>query len=1503
MKSRISKLVSILIVVSMLTALLPIHIVSAKVTETPTTAEDVANYTKYGELSGLSGIGYTGHVYEKKDVTNDNYDYELSVGSYNMDLATIYKSAILYDSSKLKFIGKNTTGSKYYDYEVDAGTATRYYTLGTVTAEMNGPDEDFLGAALSQLFDVTLAVTDENVNVNGETKAYKKVEMKFSLKADSDKDAWTNGDPNNSILTEVENGAAGSLGYRFPVNTVNNMYTLLFQKKTAETVVDANTFMMCYDNMDKYCCAAGITTVNYTDPDNPSITAKGLIHDEGAYLVGFDKPAAPPVDLSFTVTAKNGGAAINGANISLYTDESCTTPAQLSGTDITAETNESGQATVSVEQSTTYWYKITVPDTTYVEYKDSVTIGTTGPSVTAQLEKQDEVSYKIKATVVNADDPTKNVEGATVYVDNTAASGTTDTSGYLEIAKTNGTYSLTADKTDGSYTKDQTSVQAVINNADAEATVKAVPKRASVTLPAVKDKDGGDVENAKYTVILKSGKADAWGASQVFDAGTAAAVPVGCEFEVVLSSPAEYSADKLYIKSGNTASDTPQIFTDSAMQTEFSGNVEANKIGDPYYNVVIDKGTEEGTYTANVTLHNLNAMNGVFGLRYDKDVFELETDGFKYNDTELELFETTYTDQAAIQDYKVNSVTQSTDTDTIGYHVFTWQGKTDTETGIPQPFDATSGKDVATYTFKLKSNKTEEDITSDAFSIMPYDKTAEAKAFIDRYPYGLDAGAREFLDTLFRYTDEANDETNPELGRLEASKAIEGGFYQATENLAVGGDTAGMPVDVMTKIDNKLTANKTVLKFEVVDENGGPVENAKINVTGGNLTDPIELTTDGTGIAKTNVDVTAGDQTYTYIIGCPGYWDMESSKTVTVTKTEPPQTTSVKEVLETKIYHEPKLVSSADGTTPITNAALGGNAYAYGYKNHDFFFSISPEPGYQYTAPSPNEIDVVLKDENGNDKDYKAQFDAAENMYKIPGSEILGKKNDNEINETNPNENGFKSFDIIIKIDPSAITPSDEKYNIKAMAGTHGKVEYTADTDTSGTVDGTASDSEVKIKEVEPTKNVGKFTFTAVNDGDTVYKVEKVYINGVQVHDYDNLTGFDYTFKNVTADSSIAVTFWDGVTPSTDSVITLVAGDKGTVNITAPTGEAAVRNETKMYLFTENNGAGTLTFEPEADAPDYEFNKAEKSVNGGAKEDLGTQTSYTVNSEAGENVTVYVTFKAQGAEDTFTVAVKSYVERGAGTIAPVGILTYNKNDSPKFTLTATGSDSKATGVSVNGTEVSLGGQYETKEYQLMNLQSDTEIGAIFSETAYILHGIVDLAQGATSGLGGAPKTGATITCVRANDPENMTVIKTSDALRTGATFTAELAKGTWTITVSKKGYLNYTITDYVVDGTKADMYLGDDDATDAASAKIIPIVPIIGNTSGTGLTVSLADTGMVGSALRPGITPTAKLKADVDNDESVKATSDMVYVKRNYGRRNITETYSEFKTNHAITTP
>jgi len=1493
----IKRVISAVIAVCMIAVMLPAQIALA-------TAEgNIDDYIK-GRTSSIANVpeNYAGHIWEYEDYSSDDtkpYDYKLTVYARNMTVSR-FQTALSYDPADVQLVSYGS-GYEYNDEDfggdltVDVDSNDTFFEYGTVTSDMvSSSASSLVGESLNTagLFEQATSAYSQIVLNESEYCQLFKLFSVSNITAAFTQKKWINSGTGAKYEASKSPSGEEAIGYMYtlPSNKNIKLFSVFF-KKVGD--VDADTFKPYYNTVNKFHGGVGITT-NQDKSQN--------FLNEGVYLVSFPVKEAAPVSVSVNVT-NNSGTALSGATVSLYTDAECTEANKVG----TGTTDGSGKATIAnVTANSSYYYKVEMSGYTTQSGLGPITVAEANVDVTeaVKLLQPSEIEYNLTITVVNGDDPTRKVGGAEVTIGGVSA-GTADSNGALKIQKPNGTYSITAAKSDGSYTAN-TAESVTVNGADAAATVKTIPKRASVTLPQVKDKDGQTVDNAKYTIILKDGKADAWGTSQTFDAGSAATVPVGCEFEVVLSSPADYSTDKLYLKSGDTANDTPKIFTDSGMQNEFSGNVEANRIGDPYYNVVIDKGTDAGTYTAKVTLNNINAMNGTFGLRYDKNVFELaETNGFTYNSDEIEPYETDTTG-LGVESLKVNAITQSTDSDTIGYHVFTWQGKSD-ENGVSQPFDATSGKDFATYTFKLKDTKTEEDITSDAFSVMPYDKTAEAKAFIDRYQYGLDAGAREFLDTFFRYTDEENDETNPALGRLEASKALEGGFYQSVENLAVGGDTAGLSVDVMTKIENNLTAKSAVLKFEVVDENGGPVENAKITVSGGNLTGAVDLTTDGTGIAKMNVDTSAGDQTYTYIIDCPGYWDMESSKTVTVIKTEPPKTTSVKEVLETKIYHEPKLVSSADGTTAINNAKLGGNAYAYGYKKHDFYFSITPDPGYQYTAPTPNEIDVVLKDENGNDKDYKAQFDAAENMYKIPGSEILGKKNDNPVSTTdpiNPNENGFKSFDIIIKIDQNLITESDETYNIKAMAGTHGKVAYTADTtdsDTSGTVDGTPTDSEVKIKEVEPAKNVGKFTFTAVDDGDTVYKVEKVYINGVQVHDYDNMPSFDYTFKNVIEDSSIAVTFWDGVTPSTDSVITLVAGDKGTVNITAPAGEDPVRNDTKMYLFS---GAGTLTFEPVADTPDYEFNKVEQSVNGGAKTEVTENSgSYTVTSAAGGNTTAYVTFKAKGAKDTFTVIVKSYVEAGEGTIAPIGILAYNKNDSPIFTLTATGDDSRATGVKINGVEESLGGQYQETTYQLMNIQSDTEIGAIFSETAYVLHGIVDLAQGAASALGGKPTSGATITCVRANDPENMTVIKTSDALRTGATFTAELAKGTWTITVSKKGYLNYTITDYVVDGTKADMYLGDDDATDAATAKIIPIVPVIGNTSGTGLTVSLLDAGLVGSALRPGITPTAKLKADVDNDEAVKATSDMVYIKQNYGRRNITETYAQFKANHAITTP
>ena len=293
----------------------------------------------------------------------------------------------------------------------------------------------------------------------------------------------------------------------------------------------------------------------------------------------------------------------------------------------------------------------------------------------------------------------------------------------------------------------------------------------------------------------------------------------------------------------------------------------------------------------------------------------------------------------------------------------------------------------------------------------------------------------------------------------------------------------------------------------------------------------------------------------------------------------------------------------------------------------------------------------------------------------------------------------------------------------------------------------------------------------------------------------------------------------------------------------------------------------------------------------------GNAKSYSVEVGKSQNMVVYVTFKEENAEDTFNVFVKSYIDSGKGTISPIGVLTYNKYDRPKFVMTAADTDWMLTSVKIDDVKQRYDEQAEDDEqlqsgtYQFDSLLTDRTIGAVFKETAYTVYGIVDLAQGSVSPLTSKnAQSGATLTFTR---EDGMEVIATSDVLRQNATFEAKLAKGTWKVVVTKRGYLNYTITDFEVEPSHTRTNFGA--STPEGEAK--PIVLIIGNTSGKGTVVSLEDAGVVGSALRAGASDKIHEKGDVDNDGDVKVDSDMAYIKNNYGLRKVVQTYAEFVNN------
>lgn len=1432
MKKQLSKILMVLITMSMVLTLLPVQIASAA-------GEDIAAYAHYGTEEGLTTYGtdgWHGHVFKLEEEAGTYYDHKLTVGVYNIDQSRMFTSALEFDPNVVDLVDYEYGG--VFSESTSSSDLGYYMIYPNVDSTMTTSARYATEPITKKLFEASPYIT------KNETTGHFDVLVNFETATGLNAAEWTT--DAGAVYSTVGDGAA----FGYPKGTVYTLYTMYFKVKENQEIT-SNTFSISYNESNDFYGGMGKNMHNL----------QGVKNCEGVYLIGFKEPELAPVNVTFTgINDQNGGAAISGATVTLYSDEAMSTQIGEGTTD------PSGAVTISsIPANKECYYKIAKAD--YVTKTGKINVGTSNTSIDPiSLTKLSDVKYDLTVTVKNADDGTL-LSGATVSVDNSEIGTTTD--GVLTAQYAAGSYTVKASM-DGYQTSAGQSV--TVDTSGGSVEIKLVPNRVSVTLPVIKDAEGAPVPNAKFTVVKTSSNATAaWGESVVYNAGERVEVPANTAFKLT-SSLSDYSTATLYMKS---AAATATLYSDSGLSSEFTGDVTVTKVGDPYYNVVIKKGEDETTYTAAVTLKNIDANYGTFGLRYDKALFDF---GSFTLDTGLEYF--TPGDGTSAMP---KSVTTNSEADTIGYHVFTWKAPDGTSLDT-----LAEEKPIGTYTFTLKGSAA--DINADSFAVMPYDKTENGTTYIDTY--GVNAETNEFLSKLWRYVDEENEEAALGDGRLEKSKASDRGFYQAFALEVLISENPGIMADVMTKITyDNFESNYAGLVFEVVDEEGTVVPDTEIKLYAKNGTEAGTLKTDSTGIAKTTLDTKGGSVTYGYTAECKGYWSVENG-TVTVEQTDPPTTEYVYLTLEEKIYHNTVLKGTDDSTEETLNAELSGDEFAY--NRRDYHFDIEADPGYEYDRTKP--VVAVI-----DGTEYTVEFNKEANMYVIPGDKIVQDKTSDT-----PDENGFPSGDITIKIDPASIRVSDDKYTVTALAGANGKVEY-AGSGAGVTTEGT---SKVTVSNISALGETEEFTFTA-DDG---YKVERVVINGVEIDAYDNLGTFKYKFTNITEDSSIAVTFWDGVTHSDETIVTLAVGERGKVDVSTPNTDTGITNARRTYIYDSASLPGTLAFTATPDEG-YLINKVEKEVITQSSEGesvttseevTGTTTagnakSYSVEVGKSQNMVVYVTFKEENAEDTFNVFVKSYIDSGKGTISPIGVLTYNKYDRPKFVMTAADTDWMLTSVKIDDVKQRYDEQAEDDEqlqsgtYQFDSLLTDRSIGAVFKETAYTVYGIVDLAQGSVSPLTSKnAQSGATLTFTREDGTEDgMKVIATSDVLRQNATFEAKLAKGTWKVVVTKRGYLNYTITDFEVTPSQTRINFGA--STPEGDAK--PIVLIIGNTSGKGTVVSLEDAGVVGSALRPGASDKICEKGDVDNDGDVKVDSDMAYIKANYGRRQVVQTYAKFVNN------
>ncbi|MBQ2664430.1 MAG: hypothetical protein IJG16_09825, partial [Clostridia bacterium] len=878
--------------------------------------------------------------------------------------------------------------------------------------------------------------------------------------------------------------------------------------------------------------------------------------------------------------------------------------------------------------------------------------------------------------------------------------------------------------------------------------------------------------------------------------------------------------------------------------------------------------------------------------------------------------------------------------------------------------------EIATFDFYLKDASLADMLTVDTFSIEPWQ---DIKAARDWAAAGK--AANSSFDPKFweywRVCDSDNVRSNLKEGRIDATKSVvngveTNGFFQAAVNGAIGDDNPSSFYDVMTDLRYGFQIKNSVIRFHVTDlYSGDEVEDAKIKLFDDTATKLLQSkNTSYTGRANFTVNTAnKSDPKFAYEVTKPGYWPVPVTlldRDRPFVKTTTGKATEVEVELDKRVFHLPVVAPENNAQLSIIGAAdLGGEKYAY--NGRDYHFRIKGAKGYRITK-YPNWAYVSIGDDNAGDTKvvrYAIQPDKY-GVFTVP-AELLNQDSltkeymdklaagDAENNiapdpyyenaKEQPEDDGYRSYNVVVQFDQFEVLELD--YIVEGMTGAHGQVSYNKATkdytdglmpiEPSAYVEDTL-DTYIKVKTQKSVKDpldpdttvtpadhkTGTFTFKA-DDG---YMVERVYINGLQTDIYDDLTTFSYTFGVVDMDCSIIVMFWDGKTPSTDTILTLVVGDYGFADVTSPveeTGENALMCTRRTYL----NPTQKLEFTTRAFSEGHELYMVEKEIEGEKRVDITERNDggkYSISPVEAKNVITYVTFKNKLAEITPSLFVKSYVHSGQGVADPAGILIYNIYDSVEIDLIADSENAwLARGVMISPYEdLDDTSEFEFEEklpentYRYESLTDSIAIGSVFMEKAYPIDGYIDLGQ-KSDVTKGAPLRGAVVKFVRLDKLSDGTYVErakqvpfmtdSSNLNRRNSKFETELPAGMWNVYVMKQGYVTYKITNFkmIVPDRDTDVrHFGHNGSVQQV------VVPLIGSTR-SGESVTLEDAADVKSGMRGNVTSAVKEMTDVDNNNSVDYV-DLAYVWKNYNKFMFEQEYSDFAANGskdivAMTTP
>lgn len=945
-------------------------------------------------------------------------------------------------------------------------------------------------------------------------------------------------------------------------------------------------------------------------------------------------------------------------------------------------------------------------------------------------------------------------------------------------------------------------------------------------------------------------------------------------------------------------------------------------LSDPVYTVTETVESPYSEMKAEVKLENVSATSGVFGMYFDNEVFDAPS--------------VTIASGFTITDVKMASGAAD-----IGakYVLFGWTVDSTAANGMPT---SESGTVIANITLPIKSTYRSEEalkkvIDNETLYTQDFAETTSAT--------NIGANYDEAVKSIWRETGKEGYEDTVKIE--DESLAKRGGFYQVA---VPGTDAEKHPVYYDARMEFVLPdiaeKDKYRANFLVKDPSDKGVKDITVKVySDAEKTTLIgEDKTDDDGYAHVAVSalgtpyyyevVDEGDRYWIYPNGdvntATDEWDVEeftlgqddAIEMGTPAGAGNKAAETGKGYIMPVVHAKTKHIVSVEGEDAknVINIT-GGLDPDVAYNNSNYFFLLEPVAGRTWTESTMADVaakltvDLYEATTNGvadvtdaKDKEEKAyhteklttpelkvEWDAASGKFKIAVGEA-GSPLGDSLPEGLTDK--LRAGDIVINV-PTGATKA-AAYTVTATAGEGGDV----------TAEGgnTPTKNDKTYTETLPagTTTSATYTFTPGTTGETKNKISKVLINGVD--QTDSLTedqkanGYSYQFTNVSEDQSIYVMFETAEGEKlSDPAVSVSVGLNGSAEVKQDsTSKGVVPEDTEKTFSVEASKDVTVEIKP-TDPDAFEIDKVLVTRNDGEAEDRAAAVKAADNKltltglAKGDAVSVVITFKPKDSETSTQVIVTPVIKAGFGTISPSKATVYPVNTKPQYSIEPL-TNWKVGKILVGGDDVTSDYDADAETLVLPNLTEDVTLEVTFVEVTHKVKGQIKLE--AAVGKDVVPAT-VTFTREAGNGLDKYEESVGSD--KTVATsqlvgFEKDLPAGTYTVTVEKRGYLTYTISEFVVYANETEDINFGRVYNDNAKKDAITIELIGGNAYTEDQAINYRDPSVVVAGW---VEEPLKINAtDGDLDESGTVnTEDMGIVQNNMWRtaeKDCTMTYDVF---------